>query len=546
MKRLFYGGIAVLLFCAHAYPQISPGKLSSAHESLEGINNCTQCHNLGKEISGEKCLQCHKEIQQRINAQHGFHFKKKNEDCIVCHKDHRGKEVSLLRWDKKNFLHDETGYGLEGRHRTLKCEQCHTKSNIRDEDILKKSNAFISKTFLGLHRECLSCHEDEHRGQLNTNCLQCHSYEQWKPAEKFSHNEARFLLKGKHANVRCQKCHTAEINGNLVRLKTFKPLQFQQCHFCHNDVHGGKLGASCNSCHSEDGWKIIAEGKFNHSNTRFPLLGKHQNVVCGKCHKEKRGEKKFSDRTFALCSDCHSDYHRGDFKERADKGKCEGCHTIEGFSPSTFSVVLHNETTFKLTGAHEKIQCNQCHKKENSGSKEEYIRFRWKELRCQSCHTDIHSGQFATRMKDKGCLECHLTTNWKSLLFSHDSTVFPLVGLHQAVSCKECHKIVTLQSNFNYIQFTGTQKQCNECHTDVHFGQFKRIENNQTKCEQCHSARGWSFLQFEHNTQSQFRLDGKHAQLFCEDCHKKTTQDGNTFTRYKPLSPLCESCHAKR
>jgi hypothetical protein len=546
MKRLFFGGIAVILFSVQAYSQISPGELSRAHKLLDGMNNCTQCHNLGKEISGEKCLHCHKEIQQRINAQHGFHFKKKNEDCIECHKDHRGSDVSLLRWEKKNFSHEETGYVLEGKHRTLQCEQCHTKQNIRDSDILNKGDAFMLKTFLGLQKECLSCHNDEHRGQLGSKCMQCHSLEHWKPAEKFSHNETRFVLKGKHSNVRCSKCHDAEISGDAIRLIKFKPLQFQQCNFCHNDVHDGKLGARCHSCHSEEGWKNIAEGKFNHSNTRFPLLGKHRDVDCDQCHKEKRGEKKFSEKKFALCSDCHFDYHRGDFLARKDKGKCDACHSVEGFSPSAFSLIMHNETAFKLTGAHEKIKCNLCHKKENSGTKEESMQFRWNALRCQSCHSDIHYEQFASRMNDTGCLECHLTTTWKSLVFSHDSTAFPLIGLHQAIPCKECHKIVNLQSNFKHIQYAGTAKQCYACHTDIHFGQFNRVESNQTMCEQCHSARGWRLLQFEHNTQSQFRLDGKHAQLFCEDCHKINTQDGNSFTRYKPLSSLCESCHSKR
>ena len=36
---------------------ISPGKLSAAHASLDGMTNCTQCHELGKKgASDAKCL----------------------------------------------------------------------------------------------------------------------------------------------------------------------------------------------------------------------------------------------------------------------------------------------------------------------------------------------------------------------------------------------------------------------------------------------------------------------------------------------------------
>jgi uncharacterized paraquat-inducible protein A len=51
--------------------QISPGDLSIPHTHLEGISNCTQCHVLGNKISNDKCLDCHKEIQERISFQKG-------------------------------------------------------------------------------------------------------------------------------------------------------------------------------------------------------------------------------------------------------------------------------------------------------------------------------------------------------------------------------------------------------------------------------------------------------------------------------------------
>ncbi|TAK61956.1 MAG: hypothetical protein EPO24_05385, partial [Bacteroidetes bacterium] len=74
-----------------AYAQFSPGELSRAHEQLEGTTNCTQCHEVGKEISGGKCLNCHLEIKQQLDLKRGFHFHTSTARCVTCHKEHLGK-----------------------------------------------------------------------------------------------------------------------------------------------------------------------------------------------------------------------------------------------------------------------------------------------------------------------------------------------------------------------------------------------------------------------------------------------------------------------
>ena len=58
----------VLITARFASAQISPGKLSRYHESLEGISNCTRCHVLGEEVSNAKCLECHTPIQSQTSA----------------------------------------------------------------------------------------------------------------------------------------------------------------------------------------------------------------------------------------------------------------------------------------------------------------------------------------------------------------------------------------------------------------------------------------------------------------------------------------------
>ena len=61
-----YSIILSLLINFSALGQISPGDLTDAHSGLEGMSNCTLCHDIGKKVSNTKCLDCHKEIRSLI------------------------------------------------------------------------------------------------------------------------------------------------------------------------------------------------------------------------------------------------------------------------------------------------------------------------------------------------------------------------------------------------------------------------------------------------------------------------------------------------
>lgn len=104
--------------------QISPGKLTLAHTSLEGIKNCTACHDLGDKISEQKCLDCHKALKTRINQNKGYHVSKDiiGKQCITCHSEHHGVKFDMIRFDEKKFNHTLTSYELKGAHK--KVETC--------------------------------------------------------------------------------------------------------------------------------------------------------------------------------------------------------------------------------------------------------------------------------------------------------------------------------------------------------------------------------------------------------------------------------------
>ncbi len=546
MKRLIFLQLLLLLPFT-LFAQLSPGDLHKVHKNLEGLENCTKCHSSGKRLSADKCLQCHTLLKERIEKKKGFHATVDAKHCEKCHVEHQGRTAELIYWKdgKDKFDHYKTGFDLEGAHQKLKCEQCHQPKNIKDKERLKKQKKDLKRTFLGLDQKCLSCHVDEHRGQFKgKNCIECHHLTSWKPAAKFDHQKTPFPLTGKHKKVKCEKCHKVVKNKPIGKDKTFlqfKLTKFQKCTDCHTDVHRGKLGKNCQKCHTTQGWARYSKKKFNHDLTSFPLKGRHRNVKCKECHKTK-GTFKIA--RYQQCQDCHVDYHLGQFKDSKSKGKCETCHSEQGFSPSNFTLHDHENTRYPLKGAHKAVPCILCHKKVRF-SKGETLQFRFKNLKCQTCHQDEHKGRVKAFLQKKskltgfdGCAHCHTVQSWEEVTFDHSLTKFALEGKHQDVDCKKCHK----PDAGGVIQFSGLSKQCQGCHDDAHMGQFAD-RNGKVQCERCHAPKSWLAEKFDHNRDARFKLNGAHQKVACQQCHKKENIRGEMVVRFKPLKTSCKFCH---
>ena len=80
--------ILILIFLSsEMMSQLSPGKLSEAHKDLEGLSNCTQCHDFGNKVPDFKCLACHDEIDRLIKNNKGYHastqYSKKNASTVT-------------------------------------------------------------------------------------------------------------------------------------------------------------------------------------------------------------------------------------------------------------------------------------------------------------------------------------------------------------------------------------------------------------------------------------------------------------------------------
>jgi hypothetical protein len=524
--------------------QISPGELSAPHASLEGVDKCTSCHSFGKNIDNEKCLVCHTEIADRVASRAGLHGGLRSHKCIECHKEHHGREFSIVRFDTAHFDHARSGFTLTGKHARTACAACHRPSNVREERVRNNAARMKAGTFLGLGRECLSCHKDHHGGQFKKACTTCHGQERWKPATGFSHGQAQFTLTGRHEKVACDKCHIASSPGGVI---AYTGLKFASCSSCHKDPHGGKFKKSCESCHSTAGWGSGVAAHFDHSTTRFPLRGKHAATPCERCHRGREtGSARFVIREFGKCADCHADPHRGKYVPAGVTKPCEECHVESGWKDGKALSFDHGQTRFGLRDAHKAAQCAKCHGTAGQQAMRASLARRQVHYECDDCHQDAHDGQFATAARRTGCERCHNERTFLPPSYSvsdHLRAAFPLTGSHTAVPCDECHKKVTLKGKALRQFHWDRMPACRDCHKDVHRGQFDRFA--QQGCIECHSTRSWNDVRFGHE-RTAFPLTGKHVGVACHRCHGPGGNNAPLAEwRFAGTPQKCVDCHGR-
>lgn len=434
-----------------------PGLLSKAHSALEGIENCTKCHITAKSPGNTKCLDCHQEIKERLEKEIGYHGRFLRDNCVKCHTEHKGLEANLLQFDKLLFNHNLALFPLEGKHRTLDCDDCH---------LLKSGETgLISTRYIGLPLECYLCHPTPHRGDISINCQLCHTQTAWTGNQLlFMHNrDSKFKLQGAHINVPCEKCHPQ---------KTFKPIP-SDCIGCHQDPHQGLMGQQCATCHNEWRW-ADARHTFNHDEwTSFPLVGAHRLLNCSQCHSDKyKG-------TPQQCAGCHPDPHKSRFG--AD---CTQCHNQWNWYEIAVQKFNHNQlTAFKLLGKHAELPCVKCHQ-EGIGSTA-------RGKTCADCHPDtFHLGELGNK-----CEQCHTESSWKIIpeQFDHKKlTKFDPGRLHKDVACASCHPVSG--------KFKGQSNNCEACHqqeTSYYAGvsifdditTMPAAKFSSVKCQDCHSLQ---------------------------------------------------------
>ena len=370
--------LMVILFCCLLTGPIlgqnmeSPGELSNPHKFQDNQSMCKVCHSQDMTVAESNCLSCHTELKKRIENQKGFHVNKKDR-CERCHKEHQGRETSLINLETKTFNHDETGYNLSGAHQNIQdCKICHK-----------------GKGYLGLSSACVSCHKDGHNGKLGNDCSLCHSVTKWDHVDQQIYHSGEFFLSGQHRMAACEDCH---VDG------VFKgtPTDCQICHWVRrqDDPYKTRLGFECGECHSPSSW---VPAQWNHTaQTGFALSGRHAALACDECHQKLN----FSNAQGA-CYSCHTgDYQNADpnHKTAGFPMECDLCHTTSSWTGGYF-----DHPSFPIqSGAHAGFACSDCHTNPSN----------FGVFSCTVCHFESltqsrHSGVPGYSYSDSACYACH-------------------------------------------------------------------------------------------------------------------------------------------
>lgn len=463
---------------------LMPGPVITAHEKYE--DDCSLCHDTtDKKRQGQLCTACHDHdnIKADINAKTGFHGRLPGtvmDNCKHCHIEHKGRDANIVLFNTSAFDHSKTDFELLGKHGKTSCASCHKPK----------------KKYAEAPSQCVTCHkkDDVHEGKQGKDCNDCHAATGWKNTAFDHDKKTKFPLKGAHKKTGCDSCHINQKYKDTAKT----------CIGCHKiqDIHKGGYGTACNDCHTTVKWDAA---KFDHSKTKFPLLGAHNSTSCNSCHSSGVLTK-------SLAKDCFSCHKNDDTHKGRYGNKCGDCHTTTQWSKSKFD---HSKTDFPLRGNHAKLLCSDCH--------QDNLERKLKST-CISCHkkNDVHKGK-----QGEQCANCHNDKGWKNnVQFEHDLSHFPLIGMHAAVACNECHLTT---------QYNATPNACNDCHADddVHKTRLG------TDCHVCHNPNSWNNWLFDHDKATSFKMDGAHKKLGCYDCHN-TPSEGKLRA-----SRDCISCHRR-
>ncbi len=368
--------------------------------------------------------------------------------------------------------------------------------------------------------KCLECHDEiqarmatqsGYHGTLSGPCRQCHGEHRAQDAslidlvpETFNHSQANFRLEGKHQDVSCEACHTAETSANRNGGMRYIGLEHGRCVSCHADPHGDERNQDCLRCHSLENWGRAAL-TFDHArDSQFVLEGEHAQLPCEKCHRREVAGTDVRVHLFDIgksCHDCHVDPHQGQFAQN-----CDQCHTEQGWKNQRGASFHGPDSSFPLVGRHVRLQCDQCHEIPATGSRLADARFRGTGRECGSCHSDPHAGQMRST-----CRTCHVETGWRGedVKFAHNRHAsFRLDALHSTLACHSCH---------------GQQE--------------KRYRPLPSECGACHKLQELAMKgRFGTRRGAPDPHDGR---LSCTDCHdvSKPTQ------RLSEFADRCASCH---
>ncbi|HEX3478746.1 MAG TPA: hypothetical protein VHT91_27180 [Kofleriaceae bacterium] len=427
-----------------------------------------------------------------------------------------------------------------------KCLGCHDHQNLGAR-IAGGKGFHASAQVKG--KKCESCHH-EHKGKDYDPM----GWSSIKGGQKaFDHELTGWQLKGKHAATDCNDCHKAKSKEQGLRV--FMGTD-RGCGSCHAKDQPHKLVKkdllACERCHGESVWKPAKPAmQFNHDDRKdatMPLLGRHKDVACTKCHVKNVYKLPFAKPDSCGNAGCHQSPHSGHlFGARP----CEWCHSPTFKDLANTQVFDHSERTrFDLGPAHRKIKCEQCHTKALGEVKPSRA--------CEQCHAkdNKHGDRFKEFGSPPRCETCHPSggPKWTPNNFNHGAhTKFKLEFKHAEVTCRACHR-GSSPSEFERFAL-NPNKDCKSCHAHarVHAddehpdGKYKSAQ-----CLQCHRNGGNIIVDTKrsaiitevHGPTGTFPLVKRHKDVPCAACHTGRDKKGKTsFSELKPNCNAAGQCH---
>lgn len=309
---IFIVGMVVITFALGGV-MFSPGALSAqgadrpalkgytSHVQFEG--QCEWCHAPWQGVTASLCEDCHTHVADERRTATGVHgILKGAHDCRLCHIEHNGRGADQSAAAMQSFPHEQTGYSLVKHQKwsdghPFGCRDCH--------DAFGPGYAFVMTLCETCHRKVDNAFVDKHIAQFSADCLACHHQ-----LEPFDHHA--FALRGGHANVACNKCHTAR---DFMQARA-------DCNSCHQDpeIHAGMFGTDCAVCHTADAWTPARLAKHD-----FPIdHGGEGEIACATCHT-------LTYKTYT-CYNCHAHSNEAEIRDvhvkanLPDFADCMKCH----------------------------------------------------------------------------------------------------------------------------------------------------------------------------------------------------------------------------
>ena len=209
--------------------------------------------------------------------------------CGDCHGSDSWTQLNpVLKFD-----HDTTRFVLRGLHRDVACRACH-----------------VTLRFAGTTQDCFACHRRDYESAtainhrtagFSTRCEDCHDETAASWLASFDHDNTDFPIRGIHAALPCNACHTQN------RFKG-TPVECVSCHLREytastNPNHiSAKFGTDCATCHRALTW---APAAFFPHDQWFPISAGSGHSpgrwnTCGDCHANQSNYVAFE------CINCHT------------------------------------------------------------------------------------------------------------------------------------------------------------------------------------------------------------------------------------------------